>query len=455
PSPQIFHGREFEYKELVNMLKEDGARVAILGPGGIGKTSLAAAVLHHPDIVAKYAQCYFISCQSTPTCAELVSNVSVHIGYETPQKEKTVIQLFAHSGPSLLVLDNFETPWESSVSRSEVESFLAHLAGIPHLSLMITMRGAERPGKVKWTRPFLGPLEPLTDSAALQTFIDIADVDPNSSVQQLLELTGNIPLAVTLVANVAAFEGCDNTLSRWSAEGTHLLSDGFDKKSSLDISIMLSVSSSRMTDSAQELLGLLSLLPDGLSDVDLVQSGLPIPDILSAKATLIRTSLAMVGNGKRLKLLAPIREYAHNYHPPSDQLKIPLRMYFHRMLELWHNFENVHLSPRMLTQVWVHIANIQSLLSDALQTDPDVTVLQGAIYLDQLTHVTNYPSPSLMLSVVKHMAQWQMHPVYGQFLISIMRHSRYFPTLDTELHISDGTKYFQNAPASEQGNRPQ
>ena len=157
------------------------------------------------------------------------------------------------------------------------------------------MRGAERPGKVKWSRPFLKPLQPLAKPAAWQTFVDIADDTHRvDDVNQLLAFTGrpfisivlihlqtkfvdNLPLAVTLIANVVAYEGCPATLARWEKEKTLLISDGYDKRSSLDISIMLSLLSSRMTSDAQDLLSILSLLPDGLSDADLVQSKLPIP----------------------------------------------------------------------------------------------------------------------------------------------------------------------------------
>jgi hypothetical protein len=41
-----------------------------------------------------------------------------------------------------------------------------------------------------------------------------------------------------------------------------------------------------MTSGAQELLSILSLLPDGLADADLVQAKLPIPDILACKARI-------------------------------------------------------------------------------------------------------------------------------------------------------------------------
>jgi hypothetical protein len=123
-------------------------------------------------------------------------------------------------------------------------------------------------------------------------FVDIAeDHHESSKVQQLLDITGNLPLAVSLMANVVGYEGCDQTLSRWNEENTHLLSNGYDQRSSLDISIMLSYSSPRMTCGAQELLSLLSMLPDGLSEADLVQSKLPLENILACKSTLIKVSL--------------------------------------------------------------------------------------------------------------------------------------------------------------------
>ncbi|KAJ7237086.1 hypothetical protein C8J57DRAFT_1568846 [Mycena rebaudengoi] len=138
---------------------------------------------------------------------------------------------------------------------------------------MITLRGAERPSKVKWTRPFLAHLEPLSNVAARQTFVEVADDGhDDASIKELLELTGNLPLAVSLIASVAGSEGCAQALSCWKLENTRMLSEGYDQRSSLDISIMLSYTSSRMTSGAQEFLSILSLLPDGLADADLIYS---------------------------------------------------------------------------------------------------------------------------------------------------------------------------------------
>ncbi|KAF8155241.1 hypothetical protein K438DRAFT_1777782 [Mycena galopus ATCC 62051] len=124
------------------------------------------------------------------------------------------------------------TPWESLETRGLVKEFLSLLADIPSLALMVTMRRAERPGKVKWTRPLLTPLEPLPTYALRQIFLEVTE-DPKpgeeSALDNLLELSGSLPLAVSLMANIASFEGYAGTLSRWQIGNITLLSDGHDK----------------------------------------------------------------------------------------------------------------------------------------------------------------------------------------------------------------------------------
>ncbi|KAJ7815337.1 P-loop containing nucleoside triphosphate hydrolase protein, partial [Mycena olivaceomarginata] len=328
PSPKVFHGRESELEELVDTLLADPARVAILGPGGMGKTTLAMATLHHRKVVDRFPTRHFISCDSSHTNESLVATITSNLGLEPSRGlVRDVIHHLSTGGPCLVILDNFETPWEPVDGRAKVEELLSLLTDVPHVALLITMRGAERPSKVQWTHPFLHPLMPLTRGAARQTFIDIADeIHDDSEIDQLLEITDNIPLAVQLVATVAASEGCQATLERWKHERTAMLSAGYDKRSNLELSIMLSLSSPRMLSSphAVELLSLMSLLTDGISDTDLEQSKPPLPDIPQCKTTLIRTSLAYVDHAGRFKLLSPIREYIHTARPPSASLVRPL-----------------------------------------------------------------------------------------------------------------------------------
>ncbi|KAJ6595369.1 hypothetical protein B0H10DRAFT_2232934 [Mycena sp. CBHHK59/15] len=70
--PKIFHGREMELKQIIKALAGGSARIAILGAGGMGKTSLAKAALHHPDITAKYKEHFFVSTDSVTTGSDLL-----------------------------------------------------------------------------------------------------------------------------------------------------------------------------------------------------------------------------------------------------------------------------------------------------------------------------------------------------------------------------------------------
>ncbi|KAJ7203918.1 P-loop containing nucleoside triphosphate hydrolase protein, partial [Mycena rebaudengoi] len=447
PSPQIFHGREEELQDVVNILIQDSAHIAILGTGGMGKTSLATAALHNPQVEAKYSHRYFVPCHSSPTCTELVATIADHIGMEKGSNmAKKIAHYFSQAPPSLLVLDNLETPWENPASCSEVEEFLCLLTDVPHLGLMVTMRGAERPSKVKWTKPFLAPLKPLSNVAARQTFDAVADDGhDDASVTDLLELTGNLPLAVSLIASVADSEGCVQALSRWNLESTRMLSDGYDQRSSLDISIMLSYTSSRMTTGAQELLSILSMLPDGLTEVDLVQAKLPIPDILACKATLIRTSLAFVDQDQHLKVLVPIREHMLHIHPPANSLKLKLREHFHQILDLYNQFRNLNVAD-ILPQISRNLGNINTVLHDGLGPEgPDILEnFRSIMFLNNFCARIRGTYSPLLLQLRGKMLHWKDNPIFGEYLIQLLASSEGLPGLDLNSDITLGTQHFKS-----------
>ncbi|KAJ7231379.1 hypothetical protein C8J57DRAFT_979800, partial [Mycena rebaudengoi] len=120
PCPQIFHGCDTEIQDVLNILVQESAHIAILGAGGMGKTSLATAALHNPQVEAKYSQRYFVPCHSSPTCTELAMSIADYIGLaKSPNIAKKIVHSFAYSPPSLLVLDNLETSWEAPSSRCE------------------------------------------------------------------------------------------------------------------------------------------------------------------------------------------------------------------------------------------------------------------------------------------------------------------------------------------------
>jgi predicted ATP-dependent serine protease len=136
--PKIFHGRASELKDIIEVLSQDSPRVAILGGGGMGKTSLARVVLHHEEIAAKFEHRFFVSVESATTSTELAGLIGLHLGLKPGQDlTQAVVQDISKKPPCLLILDSLETVWEPMQSRGSVEEFLSLLTDVPHLALIV------------------------------------------------------------------------------------------------------------------------------------------------------------------------------------------------------------------------------------------------------------------------------------------------------------------------------
>ncbi|KAJ7167200.1 hypothetical protein C8R43DRAFT_1121639 [Mycena crocata] len=424
--PKIFHGRDLELQAILESLHHDSelARIAILGAGGMGKTSLARAVLHHPDIASRYARRVFVEADAAATSSELVALIGAHLGLK-PGNDlmKPVLHALCSGPPCLLVLYNMETPWEPLASRPGVEEFLSLLANIPQLALIITMRGAERPAKVRWSRPFLPVLTPLPSSAAYQTFIDIADDDHDrKDIDKLLRLTEYAPRP------------------RWEKERTSMLSEGYDRKSSLNASIAVSLSSPRMTSlsGARDLLTLVSILPDGISDTELLQSNVPINDILACKAALLRTSLAYIDPKSQLRALVPIREYMRQEYPPSAPLIQPLTRHFGDLIQFHRKYSGNQLSASTVGRITANLANFQQVFQTGLHAGlhQDNRELEGIIdsilSLNRFCALMGHPRPLVMDDIPRVLAQKKNAKLDVMFITELLHSSSSHPVPDPE-----------------------
>jgi predicted ATPase len=210
PAPSsFFYGKAEFVSNLIHQIKLGqergiGSRSIIHGAGGIGKTSVAIAVLHHPEIKALYAEhIYFTSCEAAVSESLLLKAIASSFNLKHAKNIMNSVLLFIReaSSPVFLILDNFETCWFSD-HRYEIHQVLKQLAALRNLTLLLTMRGGVHPSEIKWER--VPELNVLALSDAQKLFVDIAGLDlPLDPLgDELLQALDCLPLAVTLLAQL-------------------------------------------------------------------------------------------------------------------------------------------------------------------------------------------------------------------------------------------------------------
>ncbi|KAF8889854.1 hypothetical protein BD779DRAFT_1469589 [Infundibulicybe gibba] len=193
------YGRDAEINKIVRELIQQantGASIAILGPGGIGKTSIALSVMHGDRICSKYeSNRVFISCEAVTSIDAIVSDLAsaLQVSLEGIREPISAISAQLRRTPHLIILDNFETPWDLPHVRSEAEGLLANLAAVEMTSVLVTARGSQYPAGVKWTQSYSPvhfarryPPTPTARAFLQGYYIDLAHRGsiPNSDTQR-------------------------------------------------------------------------------------------------------------------------------------------------------------------------------------------------------------------------------------------------------------------------------
>jgi tetratricopeptide (TPR) repeat protein len=317
PAKPVTLGREDEIAEvLARLLAAPPQPVLLHGAPGIGKTNLTLAALHSLEVVGRFGERrWMVRCEATESATGLAAELATTLGTSSVTDVLAGVVAWLSESPGVVALDNLETPLESDTLA--VEELLGIVAGVPEVALIVSLRGTERPGGVRWTQPT--QLQPLDPISAKSLFVSIAPEQFDMpGLDDLLEEMGGIPLAVELLAHAADGEqSLDSLGERWRAERTRLLERGKADHRLLSIAVSVDTSwnSPGMTNPARRLLSILGRLPDGADEEDLETL---LPGEGPGAANLLRRRGLAYGQTGRLRTLPPVRHHLADAHPPEE-----------------------------------------------------------------------------------------------------------------------------------------
>ena len=335
--PAVFHGRDKELERLASSVtKPNTAPIGIVGPGGIGKTTLAMKVMHEPRVKQHFGrQRFFLTCDGANGVDEVLFNLASKLDVKRSQNEAiwpAILDNLRSRQRVLLLLDNFESIWspKNDELREESEAFLAQLAVIQELTLLVTTRGNLLPERFTWANIDTAELDTLSSTAARHTFNDLTCLKPHvlesepeaNALTELLREIDFMPLAITLLARLDDLPS--GLLREWLEHYTSVLEadhhDGTRRELSVAVSIKISLShlAAESTDfRPRQLLSVMGHLPAGLFPGVSGSLKSTIPNLDLAAHDLLRHSLVYTGGYGELRMLSPVRHYVSACLPMS------------------------------------------------------------------------------------------------------------------------------------------
>ena len=376
PPPGACFGRD-ELIEKIVSLAESLTSIALIGAGGIGKTSIALSVLHHDRIKKRFNENRrFIRCdqfQAAP--ANLLSRLSKAIGagIENPE-DLTPLRPFLSSKEMFIILDNAESILDpQGTDAQDIYAVVEELSRFENISLCITSRISTVP-------PYCNRLiiPTLSMESACDIFYGIYnDSERSNIIRGVIQQLDFHALSITLLATTAAHNTWNhNRLAKeWDTHRAQVLRTV--RNESLGAIIELSLASPTFRNLgpiAREVLEVVAFFPQGVDENNFDWLFPTVPNIAGIFDTFCALSLTY-RSPSFITMLAPLRDYLGPQDPRTAPLLSATKDRYFRRLRLLGDLEPDQ--PGFGESRWIRSedVNVEYLLNifTSFDTVPDDT----------------------------------------------------------------------------------
>ncbi|KAG2108980.1 uncharacterized protein F5147DRAFT_160763 [Suillus discolor] len=404
--PSMFYGRDDLMAELTTLVV-NGEHIALIGPGGMGKSSLAKAILHEPRIIEKFAdRRFFVAYDdldpSTITFETFMTHFAKALGIEiTGADPLRPISTFLHSASTLVVLDNAET-FEDASALSALEKIppaIAKIADIHGVVLILTSRSRRNATDVLWRTMDIPPLDlSSAERVFFQTYPRSRCSDAEEEIKDLLRELDFHPLSINLLAHTARQNDWSPAmlLQRWNNRHSAVLNAGKGRLQSLSDTMQLSLNSPSIQglgEDGRRTLAIIAFLPQGLND-NLAGDLLPSLQEVDTICDVLRRQSLVYRQDDFIKVLAPIRHYVQDSLPLPDSTHLQeIRTFYYgtveQCLEEQDGYANIIISDHF---------NIEHVVAFDLAHIPEETYRACSKFLNCLTW--HLPRPTTLTPAI-------------------------------------------------------